>query len=97
LIPPKPERPTREELLQSWSVTTSYLEAAGKEIEGNRLATYRDWLAHNELELALDELEGLGEPIQTVLFWQNLLSAADNMGLAEHAARYRRKLDEPRG
>ena len=72
-----------------WDFTPKRLE---------RLAEYEEYLAHNELELALDELEQIGEEgVRSISYWQNLLAAADNMGLAKHAVRYRRKLNELRG
>ena len=51
-------------------------------------------MAHNELELALAELEGLGEVNSCPpRFWRELLSAAQNMGLQKHARTYEAKLD----
>ena len=53
---------------------------------------YKEFLSHNEFELALDELEGLGpnNPV-TEEFWAQLLAAAEEMGLRLHAMRYRQR------
>ena len=61
--------------------------------EGGSVKRYREWLDHNELELALDELEALAEvnAVQRA-FWESMLSAADEMKLTDHAERYRAKL-----
>jgi len=84
-----------EEHVRNWVTTDRYLEAASREVEAERLARYTDLLSDNELELALDELEGIGyEAPRSASYWQNLLGAADNMGLDKHAARYRRRADE---
>lgn len=53
---------------------------------------FEEYLSHNELELAMDELEGLGELNSDPLdFWHELASAAENMGLRDRAAIYRRR------
>ena len=57
------------------------------EVEGSvdRLV---EWLDHNELELALDELESLGKDnFAPHAYWKHLQSAAGRMGLAEHQTR----------
>lgn len=59
---------------------------------------YANYLHHTEFELALDQLEYLGEQhvgdeFQS-LFWSELLLAAEHMGLTENAARYRRHLEQ---
>jgi hypothetical protein len=57
------------------------------------LAQYQDYLEHNELELALDELADVGvansPPVE---FWRKLCQAAENMELTEHVAKFERKL-----
>jgi hypothetical protein len=62
------------------------------ETEGS-IRAYEHYLVHNELELALDELMGLGEantcPAE---YWIALRSAAEQMGLTEHVAQIRSKL-----
>ena len=63
--------------------------------ERGSVKRYREWLDHNELELALDELEALAE-INAVqrAFWESMLSAADEMKLTDHAERYREKISD---
>ena len=61
------------------------------ESEG-RVARLVEWLDHNELELALDELEALGETNAVPpAYWQALASAAERMGLVGHHARLARR------
>ncbi len=61
--------------------------------EGGSVKRYWEWLNHNELELALDELEMLAE-VNAVqhAFWESLLSAADEMKLTDRAERYRARM-----
>jgi hypothetical protein len=89
-------------LQQSWQVTTRHLEharmmlplSAASQPENDAIARYKDWLDHNELELALDELEAIGkQQAGSTAFWQELLAAARNMGLTEHVQRYQAKID----
>jgi hypothetical protein len=95
MIPARPDRPTLEELRRSWVVTTGFLEAARQEVAPQMLAEYEECISHNELELALDELEQIGEDSAvTQSFWHNLISAAENMGLSANAVRFRRKLNK---
>jgi hypothetical protein len=85
-------------LENSWAITCRHLEAA-KEclmdrhgISKEALGEYQGFLDHNELELALDELEAVGEATKSDRhFWKFLLLAAENMSLSRHAARYREK------
>ena len=91
----------RKELQASWARTRTYLESAFAQLpaspvegeEGGSAQAYRGWVDHNELELALDELEMLGEanPVDPG-FWQLLLQAATEMKLDDRAARYQEKL-----
>ena len=66
------------------------------EAEGS-LSRLAEWLGHNELELALDELEALGEDnAAPPAYWELLQSAAERMGLTEHVERLRlRATDRP--
>lgn len=87
----------QHEFEQSWERTRAHLAAAVAHLpenpapnpEGGRLEEYRDYLEHNELELALDELEALGEanPVSAA-YWQALARAAAEMQLREHERRY---------
>ena len=90
MVPPRPQRPTPEELLKSWAITTRHLTAAAEALGGPHRREYEEFMVHNELELALDQLEAFGEEShQPQQFWEHLLAAAENMGLTKHAARYR--------
>jgi hypothetical protein len=91
----------QKELEASWSRTRANLEKAFAQLpsfpedgeEGGSVRRYREWLDYNELELALDELELLGEANHVgKLFWESLLRAATEMSLNAHAARYREKV-----
>ncbi|MDX2217818.1 MAG: hypothetical protein SF172_02205 [Burkholderiales bacterium] len=58
----------RAELEKSWAITVQHLEAARALIsassapgsDGGTLTQYQEFLEHNELELALDELADVG-------------------------------------
>ncbi len=93
----------RKELEASWSRTRAHLENAFAQLpaspvdgeEGGSAQEYREWLDYNELELALDELEMLGE-VNGVerTFWEFLLQAATEMDLNDHAMRYRMRVTD---
>lgn len=87
-----------EELLESWQRTRMHLAAAaallpatlGESAEGGPLQGYAEYLEHNELGLALDELEGLAQVnAVTPAFWTALAEAAAEMKLRDHERRYR--------
>ena len=88
------------DLQESWDITRRHLERARhlladsskKEAEGS-LTAFEEFLSHNELELARDELEmiGMGQPCPPE-FWREMLAAAENMQLFEKAKRCRAKL-----
>ncbi len=59
---------------------------------GEQQARLDEWLDHNELELALHELEAIGqESAAPQSFWLMLQSAAERMGLEEDAAEYAKR------
>ena len=94
MIPPRPQRPTPNELRQSWDVTVRFLEKAKTDLPVEKLSEYEHCLAHNELELAFDELERIGEEApRSVEFLKALIAAAENMGLELRASALRRTLD----
>jgi hypothetical protein len=69
----------------------SLLPVRPAEVEGS-LDRLGEWLDHNELELALDELESLGEDnTAPPKFWEALRSAAERMRLTERADRLGRR------
>ncbi|MBE9060744.1 hypothetical protein [cf. Phormidesmis sp. LEGE 11477] len=86
----------------SWNLTRRHLDSASACLpaalvpgeDGGTLARYRNWLEHNELEFALDELIDLGDanPVP-VNFWHNLLDAAYNMGLAKQSVEIEYRID----
>jgi len=83
---------TSPQLWKQWKVTEAHLEharellptpslAVGSEYE-RLLSEYRSFLEHNELELALDMLQGLGDLIPCRGgYWRNLERAAESMNL----------------
>ena len=80
-----------EAVRQDFDRARSLLPARPAQVEGS-LDRLREWLGHNELELALDELESLGEDNPAPpKFWEALRSAAERMGLAERADRLGRR------
>ena len=97
---------TDRRLQESWTRAQAHLSRAAALLpaslvesdEGGRLDRYREWIEHNELELALDELEGLGEnnPVPRP-FWAHLRDAAIEMRLDQHLLRLDRKLAENAG
>ena len=65
--------------------------------EGGGIEAYREYLDHNELELALDELEMLGTMNDVPDdYWSALATAAQVMGLREHEQRCRSRLSTSR-
>ena len=88
-------------LQASWDRTRGHLERAFFALsatpeageEGGSVSGYRDWLEHNELELALDELEVLGDANEVSShYWEALLAAAREMQLSAHVDRYLARL-----
>ncbi len=77
----------REDLEASWRRTRAHLTAGADcaEAEGtalDELKGYRDFLDHNELELALDELETVADRrLHSPQFWTHLCDAAEEMSL----------------
>lgn len=96
----------RQRIHESWDRTRAYLGRAAlllppspfKSAEGGRIDRYREWLDHNELELALDELEGLGanNPVPRE-FWVHLRDAAEEMRLERHVLRMDKRLSNSAG
>jgi len=74
-------------LVKSWRITETLLEHARHALpvqpESAALLTrYREFMDHNEFELALDILEELGHLTSARGgFWRDLERAAENMGL----------------
>ena len=80
---------TREELEQYWARTRQLLNEAVAFVPVNdyqMLKQYSDYLDHNELELAMDELVSVGEEKKyTAEFFKPLRTAAVIMGLTGRA------------
>ena len=88
-------------LEESWDLTRHHLEKARgllptllrEDPDGGSLSEYEDFLSHNELGLAFDELEMIGmENPCPPEFWKEMVAAAENMKLKEQADRCRAKL-----
>jgi hypothetical protein len=88
----------REELAASWERTRSHLARAAALLphpviesqEGGFLSAYSDFLEHNELGLAFDELRALGSiNAVTKEYWAALVAAAIEMKLADAVAELR--------
>ena len=62
------------------------------------LQSFREFLGHDEFELALQELERLGELRNAAKgFWLWLSMAANQIGGVDRAKRYERFLEDPAG
>ena len=92
---------------KSWKTTVTLLERAKRALPSKareeeyaaHLAQYKEFLDHNELELALDELEELGNLVPCRGgFWRDLTRAAESMGLrakmSELEGRFHEVLDQ---
>src|SRR4051812_43252010 len=88
-------------LQESWGITRHHLEKARNLLSalleenpnGGSLATFEDFLSHNELGLAFEELEmiGMGKPCPPE-FWKEMVAAAESMKLNEQAEGCRARL-----
>jgi hypothetical protein len=89
-------------LIKSWKVTEALLERARHALPARNeqeyaalLTRYREFLEHNELELALDILEEIGHLISARGgFWRDLERAAENMGLVDRLPALRKAFSE---
>ena len=89
-------------LEEGWQITLRHLEAARAQlpldlpasVKLECLTRYDECLSANELELAFDELEEFGIEVEGrhSTFWSELLAAAEEMSLPEHAERCRQRL-----
>ena len=93
----------RAELERSWARTARHLNAARNQLpkvptpgaEGATVSGFEECLRHNEMELALYELEDLGlTNAPPAEFWRQLMQAAKNMGLSERATDFERRMRE---
>lgn len=88
-------------LINSWAITLRHLAASRYYLpeqlqDSEAVALWQEiegFLHHNELGLALDDLEILGNHVSApVEYWRELLLAAQNIGSKEHVARLQSKL-----
>jgi hypothetical protein len=84
-----------EELAASWERTRGHLARAWILLpagDSESLNRYHEFLDHNELGLASEELEAVGgERRAPTAFWFALAEAATEMGLTNVADRYRQR------
>lgn len=85
---------------ETWNAVSSLLQTAYGEIGWKLTVTsegieseeqFREFLEHNEFELAWDELAELGAPHGRSSFWLLLARAAEEMELPEKAAEASRR------
>jgi len=85
------------DLEESWARTREHLTQARSKLpaspvpgeEGGSIAAFEEYLEHNELQLALSELELLETANRAPFsFWRHMQRAAGQMGLVEESARY---------
>jgi hypothetical protein len=94
----------RTELERIWAITAKHLNAARAQLpdvpapsqDGATISGFDECLRHNEMELALDELEDLGlANAPPPDFWRHLMFAAESMELSERAADFKGKMGNP--
>jgi hypothetical protein len=92
----------RGELERNRATTAKHLKAARELLpevpapgaDGATLSGFKECLGHNEMELALYELEDLGSTNNAPAeFWREMMYAAGNMQLSDRVAEFRRKMD----
>lgn len=83
---------TNPELIKQWKITAEWIREAKSILvldpvaAKDRLATFEEYLAHNELELALEELAELANSSrQSRRFWDLMVQVAKSMKLEERA------------
>jgi hypothetical protein len=91
----------RAELERNLAITRKHLAAARAMlrddlppgVDGATLTGFDECVRHNEMSLALDELEDLGLACHPVAeFWKHLMYAAENMALTERAADFKQRM-----
>lgn len=82
-----------DDLAASWERTRGHLDRAWFELPpGAEPPAYRDFLDHNELELAMETLADAGNSQDApAVFWEALADAADQMPLDGPASEYRQR------
>lgn len=81
---------TDPELFAQWEITEGWLREAklrlfvSSDVADASLSKFEEYLSHNELELALDELaEAAKQSTQSDRFWDAMCQAAAYMSLSE--------------
>lgn len=99
-------RMSADQLHQSWERTCGFLRdarahisEAGEAICADEIAQFQEFLSHNELELALDELDAAFEKseFESWRMLELMALAAASMGLIERQRQYDARLSEARG
>jgi hypothetical protein len=95
-----------DNLRQSWQHTTGFLRdarallsEAGESICADEIAQFEEFLSHNELELALEELDTAFQKseFESWRMLELMALAAASMGLVERQRHYDARLSEARG
>ena len=89
-----------QDLPSSWAITSGHLIASKNYLPSplpsgavEILRQMDEFLSHNELELAQEEAEFLGNLCHSPpAFWAELQLAAENMGLSEASSRFAARL-----
>ena len=89
-----------QDLRSSWAITSQHLIASKDHLPSSlpnealdALHQMDEFLNHNELGLALEEAEFLGNLCHSPpAFWAELQLAAENMGLSEASSRFAARL-----
>lgn len=93
----------KEQLIKHWKIVKVQLDQAAQFLqepeqvtsEVKQLLVYREFLEHNELELALDELAEVAMNFGCKPgFWRRLKKPAIQMGLLEKAKEYEELFQE---
>jgi hypothetical protein len=81
------------ELLRRWEKVRARLDEARAYLLAGEAEQVQEWLDHNELGLALDDLETVGlEATRQLEFWEAMASAAALMEMPDRAAQLRARV-----
>lgn len=96
----------REQLIQSWERTTTFLRDARVHLDqstegicSDEIAQFEEYLEHNELGLALDVLDDIFEKseLESWLVLELMAKAAASMNQVDRVAQYDARLSKARG
>ena len=97
---------SKHDLLQSWERTTGILRdaratisEAGEAVCSDEISRFEDYLRHNELEFALDELDAAFNKsgLESLRVLELLALASASMGMTERQRQYDARLSEAPG